>query len=556
MAKAKKSNGNFYLKVILYILFLPVCILWVLYKFTKKQLQEDPGKVWFKQMWGIILALIIFFPAGVYFLWRYGKFQKKGKSIMTACFGVLFLFSCSKISETNKEFRQAREYEQEMRSLQAETTEPTVPVTESTEEETISASEEATTTSNIKDTESNDVTENSETTEVRVSLQSNLTEFLLELVPETARDKIEELAQKHGLMIDHRNTGTGIYVYRIANSKNVVKSVKPENGSVVTVSFDALHDNILTEITYFDEERMIGGFWKSDNGYSMIDYNNPQIVADSSSSQITVSSFQDVVDYQPKVSDEDNLLEELFLNVSESMTKSDLINYAEEHNLAYTFRGKGNENLLAYSDDVIKKYGNANEGSYLEFHYDSNEIITHLAYYEYPYYYETGYSANYYSDSYSYSELAGYYLYAYKKDPIQYDDARSLIDEINKSRKISQPEAEESTIIEETSEPETEQPTTEEPTTEEIVTEPATEAPTQPPTVPPTEAATNPPPVTEPYVPPVVSHEYWINTDSGKFHSASCHTIKNQEDPHWQVYSGNREDLISLGYDPCGVCEP
>lgn len=556
MAKTKKSNGNLYLKVILYIIFLPVCILWVLYKFTKKQLQENPEKVWFKQTWGIILALIIFFPAGVYFLWKYGKFQKKGKSIMTACFGVLFLFSCSQISETSKDFQKAREYEQEMRNMQTEL-EPTVPVTESTTEETTMADEEPATASSIESTESNDVTENPETTEPKTSSQNNLTEFLLELAPETARDEIEELAKKHGLIINNRNTGTGIYVYRIANSGKVSRNVNPENGSVVTVSFDALRDNILKEITYFDEERMIGGFWKPNNGYSMVDYNNPQIVADSSSSQIAIRSFQDVVDYQPEVSDKDNLLEELFLNVSENMTKSDIINYAKEHNLAYTFRGKGNKNLLAYSDDVIRKYGNTNEGSYLNFHYDSNEIITHLAYYEYPYYYETGYSANYYSESYNYSELTGYYLYAYKKDPIQYDDARSLIDEINNSRRISQPEVEESTVIEETSESETEQSTTEEPTTEEIMTEPSTQPPTEPPTVPPTEVATEPPPpVTEPYVPPVISREYWINTDSGKFHNANCRTIKKPEEPYWQVYSGSRDDLINQGYDPCGVCKP
>ena len=95
---------------------------------------------------------------------------------------------------------------------------------------------------------------------------------------------------------------------------------------------------------------------------------------------------------------------------------------------------------------------------------------------------------------------------------------------------------------------------TEEPTTEEIITEPETEAPTEPPTLPPTEAPTVP--VTQPPVPVVVSHEYWINTDSGKFHLATCHTIKNREEPHWQIYTGNRNDLISQGYEPCGVCEP
>lgn len=62
--------------------------------------------------------------------------------------------------------------------------------------------------------------------------------------------------------------------------------------------------------------------------------------------------------------------------------------------------------------------------------------------------------------------------------------------------------------------------------------------------------------VEQPAIPNVSSHEYWINTDSGKFHYSDCRTIKNKEDPHWETYHGDRADLISQGYDPCGVCDP
>jgi len=62
--------------------------------------------------------------------------------------------------------------------------------------------------------------------------------------------------------------------------------------------------------------------------------------------------------------------------------------------------------------------------------------------------------------------------------------------------------------------------------------------------------------VEQPAIPNVSSHEYWINTDSGKFHYSDCRTIKNREDPHWETYHGDRADLISQGYDPCGVCDP
>lgn len=92
-------------------------------------------------------------------------------------------------------------------------------------------------------------------------------------------------------------------------------------------------------------------------------------------------------------------------------------------------------------------------------------------------------------------------------------------------------------------------------TTMEIV---ETDPPTTEPPV--TEPPTTDPPVTDPPVteaPPVYvqpSQEYWINTDSGKYHSPNCHTIKNEDDPHWTIVTSTSEDLKDQGYSPCGVC--
>lgn len=85
-----------------------------------------------------------------------------------------------------------------------------------------------------------------------------------------------------------------------------------------------------------------------------------------------------------------------------------------------------------------------------------------------------------------------------------------------------------------------------------------TESPTEPPTLPPTEP---PAPVpTEPPAPVAAEQnnlvEYWINTDSGKFHYSNCRTIKNEDDPHWDKRWCDRQELIAEGYSPCGVCEP
>ena len=73
--KNKKKNGWL---ILLGVLFLPLTLMillgmWV-YRVTKRQLAENPDGVWYKQTWGIILLLVVFFPVGVYVLWRYSKF--------------------------------------------------------------------------------------------------------------------------------------------------------------------------------------------------------------------------------------------------------------------------------------------------------------------------------------------------------------------------------------------------------------------------------------------------------------------------------------------------
>lgn len=99
-------------------------------------------------------------------------------------------------------------------------------------------------------------------------------------------------------------------------------------------------------------------------------------------------------------------------------------------------------------------------------------------------------------------------------------------------------------------------------TTTETTTIPETTTVTEPPTEPPTPAPTEPPtPVpTEPPAPVAAEQnnlvEYWINTDSGKFHYSNCRTIKNEDDPHWERRWCDRQELIAEGYSPCGICEP
>lgn len=83
---------------------------------------------------------------------------------------------------------------------------------------------------------------------------------------------------------------------------------------------------------------------------------------------------------------------------------------------------------------------------------------------------------------------------------------------------------------------------------------PATAAPTDPPT----EAPTDPPPQTEPPAPAVITHTYYINTESGKFHYGDCSTFDESDlqASHWTSSNTTRDALIAQGYSPCGRCDP
>lgn len=49
---------------------------------------------------------------------------------------------------------------------------------------------------------------------------------------------------------------------------------------------------------------------------------------------------------------------------------------------------------------------------------------------------------------------------------------------------------------------------------------------------------------------------YILNTNTKKFHLKICSSAKNLPDKNREEYSGNRNDLISKGYEPCKKCNP
>lgn len=49
---------------------------------------------------------------------------------------------------------------------------------------------------------------------------------------------------------------------------------------------------------------------------------------------------------------------------------------------------------------------------------------------------------------------------------------------------------------------------------------------------------------------------YVLNTNTRKFHYPSCKSVKKIAPKNYSTSSKSRDELISLGYDPCGICKP
>ncbi len=51
-------------------------------------------------------------------------------------------------------------------------------------------------------------------------------------------------------------------------------------------------------------------------------------------------------------------------------------------------------------------------------------------------------------------------------------------------------------------------------------------------------------------------HEYILNTNSKKFHDMTCNQAKDIKETNRKTYSGNRQTVIAMGYEPCKGCNP
>ena len=49
---------------------------------------------------------------------------------------------------------------------------------------------------------------------------------------------------------------------------------------------------------------------------------------------------------------------------------------------------------------------------------------------------------------------------------------------------------------------------------------------------------------------------YVLNTNTKKFHYPYCDSVNDMKEKNKQEFTGTREEVIGMGYSPCGRCKP
>lgn len=49
---------------------------------------------------------------------------------------------------------------------------------------------------------------------------------------------------------------------------------------------------------------------------------------------------------------------------------------------------------------------------------------------------------------------------------------------------------------------------------------------------------------------------YVLNTNTHRFHYPNCSSVSDMKEKNKQIIEGTREEIINMGYSPCGVCKP
>lgn len=79
----------------------------------------------------------------------------------------------------------------------------------------------------------------------------------------------------------------------------------------------------------------------------------------------------------------------------------------------------------------------------------------------------------------------------------------------------------------------------------------------EPTAIPEPTAAPEPTATPDPTEAPVVNQiTYVLNTNTYKFHFQGCSAVKKMKESNTSYYTGTRDEVLQMGYSPCGICHP
>lgn len=96
----KYNNGGCWF-IGLAVIFFPITLLVLAYKKTKEQLANNPDRVWYKRSWGIIIMLIVFFPVGLYLMWKHSSWNKYIKIGVSIIIGIISIAAILGLGDDN-----------------------------------------------------------------------------------------------------------------------------------------------------------------------------------------------------------------------------------------------------------------------------------------------------------------------------------------------------------------------------------------------------------------------------------------------------------------------
>ena len=54
----------------------------------------------------------------------------------------------------------------------------------------------------------------------------------------------------------------------------------------------------------------------------------------------------------------------------------------------------------------------------------------------------------------------------------------------------------------------------------------------------------------------ILDADYILNKNTNKFHYPDCSSVQRMERSNMELFDGERKEVIDMGYEPCGRCNP